>query len=293
MIKTMFDVLQEQAEQIVKDASRLICEFSNLHPINDDNSNVTFLNVHGDHSWKTLPPEGKQLQVELNKKVKKFNSLVTALFQNLPENEQEDIELHLQELARIVAQDEPTTAKTSKEAADLFQKAMQDIINTLDKCYADSSDPALAVVDTNALLTNSNIEGWRFDGIKQFTIVLAPTILRELDKKKMNRNNESVREKADSIVRRIKEYRRRGHLPDGVNIVNGKIMLQTIAEEPDMAQSLPAFDENNEDDRLLASTLEVMRSHLKREVFIVTGDLLLQSKAEMHGIPFREIPGPE
>jgi predicted ribonuclease YlaK len=57
-----------------------------------------------------------------------------------------------------------------------------------------------------------------------------------------------------------------------------------------MSQTLSWFDSTNADDRFLATALEIIRANMGAIVFIVTSDINMQNKAEMAGIPFREVP---
>ena len=162
-------------------------------------------------------------------------------------------------------------------------------IQNLINCLYSSNNGILFVPDTNALLFNPDFETWRFDGVKSFTIVLTPTILSELDKKKMD-SNEKVKEKAEKIIRKIKEYRRRETLNDGVPVVKGKINIKSLAVEPDMGKSLPWLDKTNGDDRFIATFIEVMRECPDSVVQLVTRDINLQNKMEFAKLPFVEPP---
>ncbi len=77
-------------------------------------------------------------------------------------------------------------------------------------------------------------------------------------------NNENVRNRAEKIDRAIKELRRRGDILDGTTVVRDKIVLKALATEPRMAETLGWLDPANLDDRILASTLEVMRHNIGR-----------------------------
>ena len=68
-------------------------------------------------------------------------------------------------------------------------------------------------------------------------------------------------------------------------------MLRSIAPEPDMRNSLPWLDPNK-DDRVLASILEVMRSHPRSPVILVTRDINMQNKAAHAAIPYVDPPTP-
>ena len=77
---------------------------------------------------------------------------------------------------------------------------------------------------------------------------------------------------------------------DGVVVVQDRVALRSIANEPNMDQSLSWLDSTNADDRFLASAIDVMRVDLATPAFIVTSDINLQNKAAMAGLPFREVP---
>ena len=62
----------------------------------------------------------------------------------------------------------------------------------------------MVIPDTNALLFNPDLQEWSFELVRQFTIVLLPTVLSELDKLKMDHRSESVRQKAEKLIRQIK-----------------------------------------------------------------------------------------
>jgi len=121
---------------------------------------------------------------------------------------------------------------------------------------------------------------------------LIPTVLSELDELKVNHRNEAVRSKADTLIHQIKEYRRRGKLADGVPLNNGISSIVSIAAEPIMNESLPWFDPNNKDDRILASLLELIQIYPNSPIILVSRDINIQNKAEFAHFPFVEPPEP-
>ncbi|MHB8276467.1 MAG: PIN domain-containing protein [Candidatus Humimicrobiaceae bacterium] len=163
-------------------------------------------------------------------------------------------------------------------------------IKLLGNIYDQSSGRAIYVPDTNALLANPRIEQWRFAGVSEFEIILTPTVLSELDKLKINHRVEVVREKAEGLIRQIKGYRARGKLNDGVPLTSGISTLKSIAVEPNFNQTLSWLDPSNDDDRILASFIEVMKIYPNSPVIIITNDINMQNKAEFAGIPFIEPP---
>ena len=144
----------------------------------------------------------------------------------------------------------------------------------------------ILVPDTNALLINPDIEKWKFENISKFEILIIPTVSSELDKLKINHRNQSVRNKSKKIIRKFSEYRRRGKLTKGVTIVKNKINLRAFAIEPDFSNTLSWLDARNNDDRIIASFIEIMRLNPYSKVVLLTNDFNLQNKAEFAKIPY-------
>ena len=60
-----------------------------------------------------------------------------------------------------------------------------------------------------------------------------------------------------------------------------KVRIFTIATEPDFEHTLKWLDKSNEDDRLIAETLEIIRDYGNRSVVLITADINLQNKCEL------------
>jgi predicted ribonuclease YlaK len=65
-----------------------------------------------------------------------------------------------------------------------------------------------------------------------------------------------------------------------------------LAVEPKKEFLLPWLDPDNNDDRLLAGSIEVMRLRPRSPVILVSRDINLQNKAEFAQVPFVEPPEP-
>lgn len=181
-----------------------------------------------------------------------------------------------------------TTEQAFAEAEESLDKQLELIANLYDPVEG----PPIYVPDTNALLWNPDLEKWSFDEVKRFTLVITAAVLGELDGLKIEHRNPDVRERAEGLIRRIKSYRGRGDLTSGVPLVRNVSAIKTIALEPKVEETLPWLDASNEDDRILASFVEVMREHVRTPVILVTRDINLQNKAEYAGLPFVEPPDP-
>jgi hypothetical protein len=69
-------------------------------------------------------------------------------------------------------------------------------------------------------------------------------------------------------------------------------IVSSIAVEPDFKRTLSWLDASVADDRFLASTLEIVKRRPHAAVLAVTGDVNLQNKFAMAGLPFVEPPEP-
>lgn len=243
-----------------------------------------------DYVWVELDQNGKKSQAELYKSYKALMDLCKVLIVDLPPDSVELFEEQQNAVFSSIEQNvmvwEKSTQEVYKRTEDCLIKQLE-IVNMI-------QDPTgngyVFVPDTNALLTNTNLESWEFDGADKFEILLLPTVLAELDALKINHRNPEVREKAQGMIRRIKGLRGRGYLTDGVNLVTNKIMLRALAVEPKFENVLPWLEMKNPDDRIIASFVEVMRQLPSSKLCLVTADINLQNKAEFARLAFVEPP---
>ena len=165
-------------------------------------------------------------------------------------------------------------------------------VHFLDSLPVSADEDVIVVPDTNALLFNPALEEWSWSDVARFRVALTPTVLSELDRLKAEHRSEGVKGKANRLIRQFKEYRRRGRLTEGVPLRNGVSTIYALAIDPDMSSSLSWLDAANQDDRLLATVMEIGRRHVRRPVALVTLDINLQNKAEFADVPFIEPPAP-
>lgn len=284
-MKTVKEIIEDRTKEIEDKLKCLILEHSELYL--RDKPGDGFFCSGGNHGWRELSTEGKNIQSNLNKTFKMYYQTISVLL----DNEVEKIKRQLDEPIKYINKTIEQTSTWEDALQSTIDKSLENLhkIQNLINCLYSSNNGFLFVPDTNALLFNPDLETWDFDGVKSFTIVLTPTILSELDKKKTD-SNEKVKVKAEKIIRKIKEYRRRGTLSDGVPVVKGKINMKSLAVEPDMGKSLPWLKESNADDRFIATFIEVMRECPDSVIQLVTRDINLQNKLEFARLPFVEPP---
>ena len=290
-MRTVTDNLQEMVEGIQKLLDDLLLNHSSIYKWNKPGGPIGIISVHGDYAYQELGEAGWQIQSKALEEYRRFYALLNVLLKDQPKDSLELLSNSDTVLMRTIEQ-QHTWCKNTQEALDKAVEALQAQLDLLKHLYDSSSGEAAYVPDTNALLYNPALETWTFQETPRFTLILVPAVLSELDALKINHRNETVRRKAEKLIRQIKEYRRRGNLTEGVPVIKDKIDIVGIATEPSMETSLLWLDPENNDDRFLAAVIEVMRSRPRSPVIIVSRDINLQNKAEFARIPFVEPPEP-
>jgi hypothetical protein len=291
MAKTILENLKETEAAICELLKDLLINNSSVQYRADEYvAGFRVVSFSGDHEWLPMGENGRQLQSKVLEEYRHFVAILRTLLRSQPERSLKKFERNYETITRIIEQISPTPFGSTQQALDRVTNELREQTGLLDSLYDSSAGRAVYVPDTNALLFNPQLETWRFPDSPKFTLILIPSVLKELDELKILHRNENVREKADSLISRIKGYRARGSLTKGVTLVRDVSEIMAIATEPDLTRSLPWLDPQSEDDRILAVTLEIMRERPRSAVTLVTRDINLQNKAEFARIPFSEPP---
>ncbi len=202
--------------------------------------------------------------------------LGAGLGDDAPEDEgDEDAALGASSLATAAAREKHWRA----ELAELNYKQRAGVV-------VNAAEMESAIAEDYSLVRTRALDTWRAPTGERFTIVLVPTVVKEVDTHKADERNPTRRSKAQRLVRQFGEYRRRGRLTEGVTLVANISQVAAIAVEPRMSDSLAWLDPSDPDDRLLASAIEVMRQNVQASVVVVTRDVNLQNKLEFARLPF-------
>jgi hypothetical protein len=290
-VRTAADAVAERTEELRELLREFLLEHSGqLRDVNTGGS-VVFVGPH--YAWGALDQKGRQLQSRLLDDCRRLIALVRALLKNLPAEGSNRLDQAQSELTELIDQSHLTWVKSQEEAFAKAEQALETQLELIGHLYdpSERGEP-IYVPDTNALAWNPDLETWSFDDVPRFTLVLTVTVLSELDRLKVEHRNPDFRAKAEGLINRVKGYRTRGELSKGVVLRRNVSTLRTLAVEPEVADTLPWLDAGNDDDRILASMVEVMRDHPRTPVVLVTRDINLQNKAEYAGVPFVEPPDP-
>ena len=292
-MKTVKDNLDEISKKLQALLAELLLRHSVIYQWNryDPDSGMVIIPIHGNFGYKPLNEQGRQVQARLLEEYRHYFEVIRSLLREQAQDTLQTLTETDTVLVRTIEQQE-TACETTQEAFDNAVQALGSQLGLLERLYDASNGRPSYIPDTNALLYNPKLETWSFDESPRFDLVLLPTVLSELDAHKISHRNEAVREKSDKLIRQIKEYRRRGKLTEGVNLVADTIGIMAVATEPRAESFLHWFDPTNNDDRILASVLEVMRQRPRSPVVLVSRDVNLQNKAEFARIPFVEPPEP-
>jgi rRNA-processing protein FCF1 len=286
-MKTMTALLAADAARIKEGVGALMAR-SGIHR-EREYDNIVVLNVDGNHWWNDLDIEGRRIQDRLMGDYRQYRDLVQVLIRGLPADGLSEFKQADDAVTKHVQQQRATWAESVQEAKTKTLEAIDAIQALLERLFSVEGE-TIIVPDTNALLLAPALDQWTFEWCDRFTLVFTPTVLSELDELKVAHKNPDVRAKAERMIRQIKELGRRGDLLAGVPVVTGKVVARSVAVDPKVSESLPWLDAANNDDRLLASVVELIRRNVRAIVVIVTGDINLQNKASHARIPAVEPP---
>jgi len=255
-----------------------------------NNSDLVVIGLGGDFVWQDLDVAGARMQGKLQKLHRHYHAVMLHLLEGT-DYKGKFTELDF-DVSNLVERKYGLHDDNLVGAGQKVRDHLKQQIALLERLYDASDGITLLIPDTNALLHFPSVQDWRFSDINEFSLVLTPPVMRELDEHKMGHRAESVRAKSEMLIRMFKEFGRRGNILEGVPIVTGKVNAIAMATDPQWPKTMHDLALNIEDDRLLATTFEVMRAHPRSAVALVTRDLNLQIKCTMLRVPFREPPDP-
>jgi PIN domain len=245
MSSTVVDNIRSDAAKIHFLLNELLGE-SSIHRWHDPNGDG-FLYIGGHYAWDPLTDVGRRIQAEALERYRRLEALFRVLLRGQPNDTLHDFDRHHKEVTDFL-QHQGTLFKDSPKAYfDRAASALDSELALLKRLYSRTEGRAIFVPDSNALIHNPHLEKWRFPNSPQFSLVIAAPVLGELDVLKVNHRVETVRDKAEKVIRLLKELRRRAQtsgkkLSDGVVLVSGVSEVVTVATEPQMENSLPWFD---------------------------------------------------
>ena len=241
--------------------------------------------------WKPDGDEQTQRRLDLLKRWEQWRQLFGLLFPDPPP----DVKTRIGEGTKLINawlkrpggdHSVPSTIAAAKVSLREGTKGLGELLT-----MAAAADPGVvAIPDTNALIDAPDVATYgSVLGTDRFDVRLIAPVTAELDRLKREGRTPELREKVQSVIRRIKGFRDRGNLVDGVQLTHD-VRFFSQAREPDFSRMPEWLDRDNADDRILACALELQGSHAAATVVLVTSDLNLQTKADAAGLPYVEPP---
>ena len=284
-MNTVIDNLKEISVELKNGIENLLLNYTTIY-------RDSVFSTSGDHYWGSLSKEGLGVQSRILETYQQFSHLITFLMQKQSNETQGAYYAYDMKLRQIIGQNGSTWYGEPSVALSEMSETFEKLVGLLEDLQDPSDGKAVFVPDTNALMYNPELKNWRFHDVRYFWIFLLPSVLSELDIIMVNNQNENMRKKAESLVNKIKACRSHGRLTEGVPLVEGKIDIVAGAVETDFENTLPWLNINNDDDRTLASFIEIIRLYPHSPVILVTCDINLQNKAEFARLQFEEPPAP-
>jgi rRNA-processing protein FCF1 len=284
---SLYSTLSNDVQQLRADLHELLGQ-SHLKKRFEDAGSGLVMITPTPFRWQPLPPEARRTQLRLRKAYARFCGLVAAVLAGEPSSTRERVLKLTERVLAAIDQDSATAFETADEAGAQALAALDSQFACVEQLPFDERLEPIIVPDTNALIYNPALETWRFEEVPRFRLAITPTTLRELD---ILKTRPAVRDKAERMIRQIREYRRRGQLFVGVPLRTGVSTIFAVATEPPMT-SLTWLDPENEDDRLVASIIDIARDNIRVPVVLITRDANLENKADVAGIPCLPPPDP-
>lgn len=284
-MKTITEQIAEDIGNLKQLAEDFFINHSHISFCERDCEDRMLLPGRSDYRWDELDKIGQKLQARLYKEYSYVVELMGVLISELPPESKKTFDKYKKEILEYIEHSCPVWTSSVLETVDGHLDRQYELLQNL---YSQNDGGYIFVPDTNAILINPYLDKWTFDEATNFEILLTPSVFSELDQLKVISRNDDVRKKAQSIIRTIKEYRRRGRITDGVTLKKDVSTIRTLAVEPAFENTFSWLKRDNKDDRLLASFIEIIKEHTNSVVVLVTADINLQNKAEYARLPFVE-----
>ncbi|HTG65312.1 MAG TPA: PIN domain-containing protein [Flavobacterium sp.] len=287
-MKTFVEHLTTQLDNIKQTMFELLDNSRILFRRDDRYSNVVV--IAPTQYWDSPTEIEQTLQIRL----KKSYGLWIETFKLFTENSPEASKRKIDQTDKFVInwiekKSDWGIPNTIPEAKTKFETEIKFFYDTLN-LYANNGDKEIIIIpDTNALIQEPDPKSYKtLTASEKLTIIFLPTVLSELDELKIKSSNPDFQKKVKSVITRLKGYRQQGNLMDGV-IVEKTIKLKMVASEPNFERTLSWLDRENNDDRIIASALEIQRDNPSSAVCLVTSDINLQNKTEMARLSYIDI----
>lgn len=235
--------------------------------------------------WRALDPKDRRFQGAAREAVERWLEATRITLDAAGPEHRKEFDRLSSTLRRIYVRSADEDGPVSRTSAGNLESAEEAIENqfALIQELPGTHEPGrlILVPDTNALLQDPEIEEWEV-GEDNCEFVIVSQVQAELDAHKNSDRKTAGR--AAKLIRKFKEYSRRGDTLTGVALA-GKKRFREVPIKPDMTIAPNWLDGGEPDDRILAAALEIASKSPSSTVVLVTRDRGLQNKSRSAGLP--------
>jgi PIN domain-containing protein len=265
------------------------------------NRGGSFVFIAPDWAWGPPSDELRRLQIALVPRFDRWLQRCELIFATAPEELREKLGDKTSRMREWIARDDriggwgagwdiPPTILEAKAKLRSWGSEVRALIEIVAPQTSDQR--VIAVPDTSALVDAPDLGRYGSAlGVNEVDVFVIAPVLTELDALKDQGKNPEIRAKARTAIGAVKALRDRGSLLTGVDLGND-VRVFSRPQEPKFDGLPGALDPSVPDDRILAAAFELQRDHSTAAVVLVTGDVNLQTKAELAELPFVEPPAP-
>ncbi|MBL7706839.1 MAG: hypothetical protein JNM21_14930 [Taibaiella sp.] len=285
----MFTFIEHLLNQLdtIKESMFELLDKAKFQKHGDNGSSI--ISIAPANRWGNPTKEEEILQIKLIKSFKRWREAFLFFTEDLPENSKRKIEKTNNLIISWIEKKQDYGVPGSVLSAKTrFEDEISIFYDTL-KSFAEGNRATILIPDTNALIQQLEPIYYKlFSETDAFTIIYLPTVLSELDELKIKSSKPEFQTKVKAVIKRLKGYRQQGDVLEGV-ITDRSITHKMIAVEPNFERTLSWLKKDNNDDKIIASVLEIQRENPSAIVKLVTSDMNLQNKAAMAGLPYCDI----
>jgi hypothetical protein len=142
--------------------------------------------------------------------------------------------------------------------------------------------PSYYFLDANVLMhfqTFDEVDWISVLGEREIELLLAPSVMREIDKFKDDSSNDWRKKRVRSLLNKLRTI-----WSGSTNIVRNNVSISDIDTEPTVDWEGLILDSAQPDDRLIASILEFKNKNPGSSIRLITNDFPLERKAKRHKI---------
>lgn len=285
--QTLSKRLEVHFQKVVSDLKHLLEEIK-VRFVDLSSLNVAVLAPS--YYWNQRSPEQENTRIRIKRDYESFSEMLSLLLARAPN----DIVRRFKDRDKrfrmwMELESNWGLSENMRDNLRQFEDGAKNVADLLSIFRQGPDRETLLIPDTNSLLVNCDPVAYRnIAPQKTFTFLLLPSVMGELDKLKYLHRNPEVRDKAEKAIKRIKGWRNQGSLMDGV-VVDKTINVRAWHKEPDMNNTLSWLDGAVQDDRIVASVLLAQAENTSAVVYLVTGDINLQNKADAAFISVLEV----